>query len=685
MLRPARVAVAVALAILTGGFALAAPARADRPMRLDGQVTDEVGALDGRRAEVEAALDRLRADGGLRLFVVYVRSFDGTPAQQWADETATRSDFGRRDAVLAVATRDRSYAYAFDTEFPLTDTQLDVVAAVAIEPALSANDWAGAAVGAADGYRAVLAGQAVPSPRIRPGEADPGGGGGAGTWIAGALCLLAVVAGVLLVLWLLRRRRPRPPAPAGPSTAELTTRANDLLVELDNDLRTSEQELALATGRYGAEATASYTAALESARQDVAEAFRLRLTLDETPGPDEATRRSTLEEIIRRCTAADGRLDAESEAFDALRDLEARVEAEAAEATERRTALEARIPAASAALDAVRAGYVGPAATAIAGNVDQARQRLEFAASVTAQATEAVAAGDRPRAALAVRAAEEALDQAGTLLDAVERGRTDLDAARAGIDALLAEVEADLAAARAARQATAGSAAEVTASRPETAGLPAEVTASRPETAGLAAAVAVAEQALAAARAAVAAPTIDPLSVTARLEAADAALDRALAEIRDAGERAARARAMLDHALLAARAEVAAAGDFIATRRGAVASQPRAWLAQAQQHLARAEALAASDPAAALPEAQRASQLAAEAGRSAQSNVDQWSPPGFGGGGGGTDVLLGVLLGGILSGGGGGGRSRGWGGGGFRGGGFGGSGSRARRTGGGRF
>jgi uncharacterized membrane protein YgcG len=657
MLRPARVAAAVTLAALTGGFALPSPARADGPMRLDSQVTDEVGALDGRQSEVTAALDRLRADGGLQLFVVYVRSFDGTPAQEWADQTATRSDLGLRDAILAVATHDRAYAYAFDTGFPLTDTQLDVVATVAIEPALAANDWAGAAVAAADGYRAVLAGQPVPSPQIRPGEADPGGGRGAGTWIAGAFCLLLVVGGVLLVLWLLRRRRPRPAAPAGPSTAELTARANDLLVELDNDLRASEQELALATGRYGAEATASFTAALESARQDVAEAFRLRLTLDETPGPDEATRRSTLEEIIRRCTAADGRLDAESEAFDALRDIEARVEAEAAELAERRAATEARIPAATAALEAVRARYVGPVATAIAGNVDQARQRLEFAGSVTGQATEAVAAGDRPRAALAVRAAEEALDQAATLLDAVERGRSDLDAARAAVDALVAEVESDLAAARAAQ----------------------------PAAASLAGAITGAEQALAAARAAVAGPTTDPLAATARLEEADAALDRALAEIRVAGERAARARAMLDHALLAARAEVAAAGDFIATRRGAVASQPRAWLAQAQQHLARAEALAASDPVAALPEAQRAGQLAAEASRAAQSNVDQWAPPGIGGGGGGgTDLLLGVLLGGILSGGGG-GRSRGWGGGGFRGGGFGGSGSRSRRTGGGRF
>jgi uncharacterized membrane protein YgcG len=109
--------VPVLLASLIGAALVAAPARADSPMRLDGQVTDEVGALDGREPEVTAALDRLRDANGLQLFVVYVRSFDGTPAQEWADETATRSDLGQRDAVLAVATRDRSYAYAFDAGY----------------------------------------------------------------------------------------------------------------------------------------------------------------------------------------------------------------------------------------------------------------------------------------------------------------------------------------------------------------------------------------------------------------------------------------------------------------------------------------------------------------------------------------------------------------------------------------
>ena len=67
---------------------------------------------------------------------------------------------------------------------------------------------------------------------------------------------------------------------------ELTARANALLIELDDDLRASERELQMATAQYGADATTRFRAALEASRQDVAEAFRLRMTLDEEPAPE---------------------------------------------------------------------------------------------------------------------------------------------------------------------------------------------------------------------------------------------------------------------------------------------------------------------------------------------------------------------------------------------------------------
>ncbi|GIF21516.1 hypothetical protein BJ973_005039 [Actinoplanes tereljensis] len=654
-----------ALLVLAAGLLLPGVAWAQAPERLAGQVTDQAGVLEDRAA-VDDALGKLQADTGIQLFVVLVDSFDGTPAQDWTDETARLSDLGDRDALLAVATGDRAYAYSFPDDSRLTDSELSDVAANDIEPALAKSDWSAAVIAAAQGYHKAA------------------GAGSSLTWVVVLILLVIVVA----LGWVFVRRRraarstaPAPAQPARPSLAELTDQANALLIELDDDLRASERELELAAGQYGAAAAGPFRAALDASRQDVAEAFRLRMTLDEVPAPDEATRRRTLAQIIERCQAADARLDAESEAFDRLRDLEGHAAEVADELDRRRAALEAALPAATTTIQDLLARYAGSAVTAITANVDQARERLTFAASALTQARTDLAAaaspqapetpsgdpaavpgGDRAEAALAVRAAEQAVDQADQLIAAVNRAATDLPAARVAADALIAEVTAEIAAARAV------------------------LNGGGTVPAGLAAAVSGGEQAVAEVRAGLAAAQPDPVAAVARLQAADAALDDALDAARDTAERDARARSLLAQALPVARGEVAAANDFITTRRGAVDAGARASLSEAQRHLALAESLAASNPGAALTEAQQAQQLAASAGRVARTDVQSWGGGGGGGygrPGGGFDAgsFAGAVLGGILS-----GAARsghGGGGGSWGGGGFGGSASRGRRTGGG--
>ncbi|HET6530184.1 MAG TPA: TPM domain-containing protein [Actinoplanes sp.] len=676
----ARLATSWMLALL-GVLLVAAPARADQPFRVPAQVTDRAGALTDRTA-VDAALARLQSDTGLQLFVVFVDSFDGTPAQQWTDETAALSDLGTRDALLAVATTDRAYAYSFPADARLSDAELAEVAADDIEPALSRGDWAGAVVAGADGYR----------------TAATATGGSRLVWVA--VVFAAVIGGALLWLAVRRRRTAAAapggpaPGPAGPSIEELSAQANALLLELDDDLRASERELDLATAQFGEPATERFRAALEASRRDVAEAFRLRMRLEEEPAPDEVTRHGMLADIIERCRLADARLDAESDDFDRLRDLQGRGAAAADEVDRRRTTVEAALPAAATAWETLDSRYAGPPVIAVTTNLDQARERLAFAAEATTRAraalTRATAPPDVPaaepagpetpaepgggtgtalegraEAALAVRAAEQAVDQAEQLIAAIHRTVTDLDTARRSADALILEVEAELAAGRAGQAA--GSAAPA-----------------------LAAAVSNATQTLAAVRAELAAAKPDPVSAAALLQAADAALDQALAEARDQAERVARARSLLAQALPVARAEVAAATNFITTRLGAVDTGARTALSEAQRHLALAESMASDDPVTAVAEARQAQQLAATATQYAQADVQRWST-GYGGGYGrygGFDAgsFAGAVLGGILAGGGRHhGRSGGFGGGGFSGGGFGGSASRGRRGGGGRF
>ncbi|MFC9248516.1 TPM domain-containing protein [Streptomyces sp. NPDC057136] len=671
-------------------------ARADDPVTLSraGQITDKVGAVGDREEPVEAALDSLYEDRRIQLFVVYVRDFSGRSAQTWADETADRNGLGQEDVLLAVATHDRQYAYSVDAGSRLTDEQLRDVASTAIEPALTENDWAGAAIGAANGYSAVLAGQPVPTPTLTPGAADPGTGSSDGGGAGDLILPVALVggAGAIAVYAYTRRKRRASgrttPAATGwgsgaePPTPlpELDARAKEVLVDTDDAVRTSEEELGFATAQFGEEAAVPFTEAVTHAKTELTAAFRLRQQLDDAFPEDDATRRRMLDEIISRCAEANERLDTVSEDFDRLRALERTAPQALATAESAFRELAGRISTAEATLAGMRSRYAESAAAPVASGIEQAKDRLLFATSSLNEARQAVDGGDNSKAAVYVRAAEGAVGQAATLVDAVDRRATELAEAAGKLPASLTETETDL--------ADAGGLLEGTAEGVSTADLRGRI----------ARAEAVVEDV----RAELAAGPYDPIDALRRVEEADAALDEALTGAREREQGSLRARSLLDQAMLTARATIAAAADFITTHRGAVGSQARTRLAEAQRRWERAGELAGSDdPQGALAEAQQADALAGQAQSLAEQDVrsygNQIGPGGVQGGGGGMSgaVLGGIILGGLLGGGGGGrGRSGGFGGGfggsgggGFGGGpgSFGGGGTRGRRGGGGRF
>ncbi|MFI5616475.1 TPM domain-containing protein [Streptomyces sp. NPDC051567] len=683
---PVRVALALAAALLAAcglQAAHAPPARADDPVTLSrqGQITDRVGALGDRTGEVTAALDRLYADRGLQLFVVYVRDFSGRSAQSWADATAQRNGLGQEDLLLAVATGARNYAYSADPGSGLTGPQLADVARTAVEPALRVNDWAGAAVGAADGYDAVLGGLPVPAPSLTPGPADPGGapaddgaGNGAGDYVLPVVAVGA--AGALGVFAYSRRRRrgdggrgtTNSPGWGGQDTAplplpELDARAKVLLVETDDAVRTSAEELGFASAQFGEAAVGTFTEALAYARDELTHAFRLRQQLDDAYPEDDATRRRMLEEIVARCTGANRRLDDEAAGFDRLRDLEKNAPQALAAVEGRFRELTGRTTAAEATLAELARRYADSASAPVAANAEQAKDRLLFATTGLGEAHAAVDYGENGRAAVHVRAAEGAVAQAATLVDAVEGRARELAEAAGRLPEVLTATETDLADARGLLTGT-----------------PPGVS-----TADLRGRIGRVEAVLADVRREREAGRYDPIGCLRRVEEADAALDEALAGQRERETGRQRAAALLDQALLSARSAIGAASGYVTTSRGAVASQARTRLAEAQRHLERSLALAPTDPPGALAEAQRADALARQAQQLAEQDVRGYQDPYGGqraGGGRGGAVLGGILLGEILRGAGGG---FGGGGGGRGPGSFGGGGTRGRMGGGGRF
>jgi hypothetical protein len=472
-------------------------------------------------------------------------------------------------------------------------------------------------------------------------------------------------------------RLERPDPYAGTTTEQLQFRANSSLLELDEAMKTSQLDLDFARAQYGEEATAGFDRALAQSRDELSRAFTLRQQLDDDIPEDEPTTRQMLGEMIRLTEAADARLDAQAEAFAGLRDLE-RTAPQVLEALAPRVReLRERIPREEQRLADLTQRFAASAVAPVRDNVTEATARLAAAEQEVNEALDALGEGRSGEAVSDIRAAEDAVAQTTTLLDAVGRLAADLDGAAGRVAAVRAETEKDLAEARSLISAG------------DRSGL-------RPQIARAEAALTSADAALNPADGSPA----DPLAALRQLEEADIALEQALSVARDAQTQLRRATEALDQALLSARSTIAAAADFIDTRRGAVGPEARTRLAEAQRHLDLAVALRRDDPVTALREAHQATTLAQHALDRAQDDVTQWSgggyggPGGFGGGYGGGygrgGVDLGSLvLGGILAGGGrggfGGGRSGGGGFGGGRSGGgsFGGSGG--GRSGGGRF
>ncbi len=642
-------------------LAPAAPAHAVDPVDFGGSdIVDQAGILGaGEESEVQRAVDTLQQETGVTLLVAYIDTpTSPTDLAAWSDEVALLNGLGSDNALLVVAVEDRQYRFTVDQEMPVTDAQLDEIQREHIVPRLGAGDWAGGAVGAAQGLQAALTG---------------GGGGGGGTGGAAApsfnfLPTLLILGGfvlvVVIVLRVVRARRNRAVAQSREQDQkQLDLRAGALLVELDDALKTSEQELGFAEAEFGAEQTAPFAAAVESARGKVREAFRIRQRLDDAEPETPEQRRELTMQLIALCEQADKELDDQSEAFDELRQLGRNAPQALQAMTAEAERLSPRVDAAEAALAALRSRYDETALASVADNPEQARKLLAFAATEGTRAAESIRAGKAGAAALSVRSAQQSLGQAAQLLDAVDRAGGELEAAAGKLTPAVTALREDV--------------EEASRLRPE-------ARASVPE---LETAVVEAQQALAA----TATAQRDPLGTLTRITGAEQRIDAALAPVRERAQREQRARAALERALPSAAAQVQSARDFITTRRGGVGPGARTRLAEAERYLAQAQGSAAIDPEASLAAAQSASTLASSAMQSAQSDVADFYSTGmptatYGGRGGDmTGAILGGIIGGML---GGGGRSRGYGGGGFGGsfgGGFGGGGSRRGGFGGGGF
>jgi len=652
--------VTLMLATLAGG------ASATDPVSLGSQyVVDEVGVLsNSQAAAAESRLESLYSSTGVDLYVVIVDEFTNpTNSQEWADSVAENNGLGPTQYLLAIASESRQFYISADSAGPLSESEIAGIEA-AIKPQLSSGDYAGAIDTAASGFQ----------------SAQSSSGMSGGGFFPGILVFVLIAAGVAFLIWMFVRRRKR--AQSGQvgsaeqqpalSIEELQTQASSALVQTDDAVKTSEQELSFAKAQFGDAATVEFGRALEKAKSNLTEAFTLKQQLDDHVEDSEADARTWNEKILQLCAEANSGLDEKAADFDELRKLEQNAPEALARVHDERQTVGAALADAGAHLQTLGASYAPEALATIADNPEQATQRLSFADEQLALAETLIGAGKGGEAAVSIRAAEEAVGQADLLEKAIDKLGTDLAAGEKDAAALIAELESDVA---------------VASALPDADGALAPVIAST-------------TQQIATARGYLSGNQRRPLFALQGLTAANDQIDAIVQGMRDAQAQRQRASQMLGQVMLQAQGQVSAAEDYITSRRGAIGAEARTRLAEAGSSLVQAQQLQASDPETAMQWAQRANQLAGQAIQYAQNDVNAFGGGGQMGGGssGGGGNMMGAILGGIVINSllGGGGRSSGGsgglggmfggggGGGGFSPGSFGGGGTRGRR-GGGRF
>ncbi|WP_429461183.1 TPM domain-containing protein [Microbacterium sp. ZKA21] len=407
---------AVLSGCLIGG---AAAAHAETPLDLDdGHITDVSGVLsDADEARLEQRLGELAAaDDRPELFVVLVPDFsDPGNALTWADETALRNNLAPDQYLLAIATDGRSLAISAEygdggpEAGPLSEARV-----LDIEDELGAShladeDWAGGIDYVADEF------DTVPWPWW--------------VWLLGLAGLALIIFLVTQLVLFLRRR--------AALAAELRTlegqkkRAARQLVQTDEAVRTSEQELGFVTAEFGEETTAEFAAVLTDCRSRLQEAFQLLEKLQDAEEDSTSETRSWTDTIIRLCREVDSALEGRKRELASLRALADGAAETLARLRSEREAAAAFAGEATDRLASLATAFTAAELAGVADNPDEISARLN-AADVQLDALRKAVESRRPKAITpAVHEIERLLAEAKDLRDAVG-AEADALAARAG-------------------------------------------------------------------------------------------------------------------------------------------------------------------------------------------------------------------------------------------------------------
>ncbi|MFC2447108.1 MAG: TPM domain-containing protein, partial [Corynebacterium matruchotii] len=569
-------------------------------------VTDQAGRLSQEEIDSinKLAQDYRHKTDGIA-YIVFVDSFPpGMDAQEWATQALKPIAASRYDILLAVGSNTYGYAYseAFTAKsFKQVDT--------AVVSHLRQHDWAGAASSFITTAQQVAAGGSS--------SGDSKGSAAMGAAILlGGLGLLGAAGGG--AVYAAKRKTKRDTAKAVEqgraldpkdtaalsqlSTAALEQLAAEELVSTDESIKAAQAELDISVGEFGTERTRKFTQSLQHSQSTLQKAFAIQQQINDRKYTSEFDKRSLLIEIISSCGQADDVLDQEAKNFADMRNLLVNAPQTLERLTQSTVDLQARITPAMEQMADLRRSFPAETLSSINHNVEIAQAALAEAEKQIDVGRDLAArpAGEQAGLIEAIRIAETDIHQADRMLKAIESARSDIAAAQANLDALIAEIEGEIAQGEAIKSQGVAQGTQL-------------------DWNAVSNTLTRAREALQEARGI---KDHDPLTAWTRLTDMDSQLDEMLEQIQSGITDHARVLQVFDQQSAAAQTAIRAAQDFISSRGRYVRSDARTKLADAEQAFEKAVAVRTSQTRDAINYARHATTQAQAALRVAQRDVD---------------------------------------------------------------
>ena len=543
-------------------------AHADSPVTITSTVTDPHSFLsDSQAKSASQSLSELKS-GGLDAYVVLVNDFSDQAPVKWCEAAGTKSGLSNSSLVLVIATEQRVAATCGNTDqkgiadsavvsaFAAAKTELGKANPLDADTVVSAIQAYSSSLKASQSSGSTIKKSTTPT-KTRAAKSSSSSTSSSSAFPLSSIILFVfflILLPIILITAIVRSQRKTRKTVVGTQEQQRVQSTLDLarmLLDADDVVRASEDEIEFARAQFGPDAVASFSSAIDNARALVSRGFALQRGNEDGSNPVST---QEMNDFINRLNAAMNQLVQERQSFTERRNKEANIGEQVSDLLDSIAQTRNQISQAEMDLQTLKLAYSAEAIASLIGRPDQARALLDQAETSAKEALAAQQSGQNAYETLEV--ARRALALARHQLESITQAPDQLAHSSELLTAAIGSITSDI--------------SDVTR-------LKADPVAFKPL-------VDSAQAAISGGHAAQNGHG-DPLAALESLRLAEAALDEALAPLRSAEERAQRAQSGIDALLSQADSEVARANQHITSHGSLVGFDARSQLSFARSAL----------------------------------------------------------------------------------------------------